>query len=808
MKIFTKKLFLLVALIPWMSGISQYNINAIGTTQTIDFTGFDGSGFAPTPTAGQLNSNEWEVLGCSDGSALFGQSNTGGDFARGLSTGGVTSGGIYSFDNGTGASLGFQGSGADMTPGSLTLAIANNTGDVIDDLELTYEIWVYNNANRANSFNFEHGSDNVSFAAEAALDFTTPELADGSPAWVSETKTITITGVNIADGDNYYLKWKTDYVSGGGSVDEISIDNIELTGLGAGPTVAANPNTLTGFTQFVGSPSPEQTFDVTGSNLTDDVVVTVTNGDYLISETSGGAFSNSITLTQASGSVGPTTIYTVLDGTTAANPSNGEITITSTGASNATVVLEGQILNPDPTVFVSTNSITGFSHFVGTPSTEETFDVSGQFLTADLDVTAPANYEVSLSSGSGFGPSVSITNGGTVATTPIYVRLNGPAANYTQNGDITVTSTGANTENVSLEGETFDYTLYPIGLVTTNDADGEVDSLDVYVELRGIVHCIDFDGNDGYNFTIIDGEGDGINVFNFNDVDGYVVTEGDSIGIKGQIDQFNGLTQIFAEEIALFSQGNATQMPTIVTTLDESTESQLVTLENLTLVDGEATWPNNGNISVTDGTNTFTVRVPGASPLADENTPNGPFNITGLGGQFDNSAPYDEGYQLFPCSVEICNIDVTTTVSELTISAEETGVDYQWVDCNDDYAPITGETNQDFTASANGSYAVVITDGACVDTSACVEITTVSLTSNELSKNIRLYPNPVTNEMHINSTDEKIRSVEVYNTTGKSVLRQTLNVSNTTVSTSNWESGVYFVTIRTNSGNTTMKVVK
>ena len=808
MKIFTKKLFLLVALIPWMSGISQYNINAIGTTQTIDFTGFDGSGFAPTPSAGQLDSDEWEVLGLEDGSASFGQSNTGGDFARGLSTGGVTSGGIYSFDNGTGASLGFQGSGADMTPGSLTLAIANNTGDVIEDLELTYEIWVYNDQNRANSFNFEHGSDNVSFTAEAALDFTTPELADGSPAWVSETKTITLTGVNIADGDNYYLKWNTDDVSGGGSRDEISIDNIELTGLGAGPTVAANPNTLTGFTQFVGSPSPEQTFDVTGSNLTDDVVVTVTNGDYLISETSGGAFSNSITLTQASGSVGPTTIYTVLDGTTAANPSNGEITITSTGASNATVVLEGQILNPDPTVFVSTNSITGFSHFVGTPSTEETFDVSGQFLTADLEVTAPANYEVSLSSGSGFGPSVSITNGGTVATTPIYVRLNGPAANYTQNGDITITSTGANTENISLEGETFDYTLYPIGLVTTNDANGEVDSLDVYVELRGIVHCIDFDGNDGYNFTIIDGDGDGINVFNFNDVDGYVVTEGDSIGVKGQIDQFNGLTQIFAEEIALFSQGNATQTPTVVTTLDESTESQLVTLENLTLVDGEATWPNNGNISVTDGTNTFTVRVPGASPLADENTPNGPFNITGLGGQFDNSAPYDEGYQLFPCSVEICNIDVTTTVSELTISAEETGVDYQWVDCNDDYAPITGETNQDFTASANGSYAVVITDGACVDTSACVEITTVSLTSNELSKNIRLYPNPVTNEMHINSTDEKIRSVEVYNTTGKSVLRQTLNVSNTTVSTSNWESGVYFVTIRTNSGNTTMKVVK
>lgn len=648
------------------------------------------------------------------------------------------------------------------------------------------------------SWRVEYSTDQGASWTQAGSDFTATG-GNTNPEMFNET--IEVTG-------NARIR-VIEATGSGTSNRRMNIDDITLTDyVSSSPTVAATPNSLTGFTQFLGAPSAEQSFEVTGSNLTDDIELTVTNGDYLMSETSGGTFTNSLTLTQASGSVGPTTIYVVLDGTATANPSNGEITITSASATNATVVLEGQILDPDPTVFVSTNSITGFSHFVGNASAEQSFDVSGDFLTDDLVVTAPANYEVSLSSGIGFSSSVAIVNSGSVASTPIYVRLNGPAANYTQNGDIIVTSSGANTENISLEGETFDYTLYPIGAVTTNDVNGVADSIDVFVELRGIVHCIDFNANDGYNFTIIDSEGDGINIFNFNSVDGYVVTEGDSIGVKGQIDQFNGLTQIFAEEITLFSQGNATETPLVVSTLAESTESQLVTLENLTLVDGEATWPNNGNINVTNGTATFTVRVTSASPLSGTATPNGAFNITGLGGQFDNSLPYDQGYQLFPCSVtELCNVDVSTTLDEITISAGASGVDYQWVDCTDNYAPITGETNQDFTAIENGSYAVIITDGTCVDTSACVEITTVSVSSNTLS-HINLYPNPISNKMQIDASGEVIRSIEVFNTMGKRVFVKSFNTSSTSVTTSNWESGVYFVKITTLNGNTTLKVVK
>ena len=155
-----------------------------------------------------------------------------------------------------------------------------------------------------------------------------------------------------------------------------------------------------------------------------------------------------------------------------------------------------------------------------------------------------------------------------------------------------------------------------------------------------------------------------------------------------------------------------------------------------------------------------------------------------------------------------CNVDVSTSVDEITITANATGVDYQWVDCNDNYAFISGETNQVFVASENGSYAVILTDGSCVDTSDCVEITTVGLLTNNLSESVRLYPNPVSNEMTIDVSDAVIVAVEVVSATGKRVYSESLNTSKTKISTTSWDSGVYFVNVTTLEGSATLRIVK
>lgn len=63
------------------------------------------------------------------------------------------------------------------------------------------------------------------------------------------------------------------------------------------------------------------------------------------------------------------------------------------------------------------------------------------------------------------------------------------------------------------------------------------------------------------------------------------------------------------------------------------------------------------------------------------------------------------------------NTNVTQTDSVLT--AEEIGATYQWLNCGSSYDIIIGETNQSFTPSITGNYAVEVNVNGCVDTSAC-----------------------------------------------------------------------------------------
>src|SRR5690554_3822327 len=587
------------------------------------------------------------------------------------------------------------------------------------------------------------------------------------------------------------------------------ITNVGSYTFAAGPTIMTSASTVSGFLQFLGNPSAEQSVDVSGINLTADVSVTVASGDYEISATSGSGFGASVTLPFGTGTLAATPIYIRLNGALVANPSNGSLLITSTGAADSTVILEGEISAPTPTITVSETAMSGFSHFVGTPSDADSINVEGFNLTADIMVNAPTNFEVSNALAGTYGPTVTIPFGtGTVASTKVYVRLNGPTMNLTQAGDITVSSTGAADKIIALTGETLEYTVSTIGAVTGVDGDGVGTSVGQYVTLTGVIHCDDFRGS-GYDLVLIDDNNDGITMFSPSDVDGYSSTEGDRLTVEGQIIQFNGLLQIVPESIVIDAQGETLQVPLSVTVLDESTESQYVKLDNVTTVNGETSWPTNGNISVTDGTNTFALRVTNSSPLSGTSIPNGPIAITGVGKQFDSSSPFDSGYQLFPCGVvSLCNIDTSTSLTDATITATSTatGLTYEWVNCVDT-SVIVGETGASFTATVSGDYAVIITDGPCTEMSACVSVNVVGLTDNDFA-GITVYPNPMNDNLTITNENGLIESVELISATGSIVYTSTVSSNNYTVNTSNLNAGIYFVNIQTSNGVKTYKVIK
>ncbi len=217
-----------------------------------------------------------------------------------------------------------------------------------------------------------------------------------------------------------------------------------------------------------------------------------------------------------------------------------------------------------------------------------------------------------------------------------------------------------------LPGSGVSFPRVPIASVIGEDADGIATSLGEQVTLLGTVVGFNLSDN-GLLFTIVDSANNGIALYSQDRNFGYVVQEGDSVSASGTITQFRGLTQLELADLGFASSGNPIPFPTTVNDLDESTESSLVTLTEVDFVD-LSQWLGDGstfNVEATNGRDTFIIRIDNNSELANMPAPmaNRTYNITGIGGQFDNQAPFTEGYQLFPRVA--ADIDVFASVTEV-----------------------------------------------------------------------------------------------------------------------------------------------
>ena len=227
---------------------------------------------------------------------------------------------------------------------------------------------------------------------------------------------------------------------------------------------------------------------------------------------------------------------------------------------------------------------------------------------------------------------------------------------------------------------------YTIGQVDGIDADGVPDSLNVYCKVEGIVMGVDMQGSaTAVSFTVHDGT-DGLGTYSsVATAASYNVTEGDEVRIIGSIGHFNGLLQMYLDSVVVLSTGNTLQSPTVVTTLGENTESELIKFENATMVD-PTQWGSGSSgytIDITNGTDTIVMRIDADVDLYGTTAPTGAFDVVGIGGQYDWSAPHDEGYQLLPRYIA----DITPAaavwvpeivVSEIMAGSNSTGYNADW----------------------------------------------------------------------------------------------------------------------------------
>jgi hypothetical protein len=107
---------------------------------------------------------------------------------------------------------------------------------------------------------------------------------------------------------------------------------------------------------------------------------------------------------------------------------------------------------PASSITVGGESVSAASTIYGTAAAVGTFTVSGADIWDTITVTAPTGFEVSTSEESGYASSISVGGNGAVADTTVYVRLAGTAAVGSPSGDVSITSTGAESKTVAVEG--------------------------------------------------------------------------------------------------------------------------------------------------------------------------------------------------------------------------------------------------------------------------------------------------------------------------------------------------------------------
>ena len=99
-------------------------------------------------------------------------------------------------------------------------------------------------------------------------------------------------------------------------------------------------------------------------------------------------------------------------------------------------------------------------------------------------------------------------------------------------------------------------------------------------------------------------------------------------------------------------------------------------------------------------------------------------------------------------NISISQINTALTVSAGQVSAQNGNATYQWLDCANGFSVIDGETAQLFTPLINGSYAVMLSENGCVDTSDCVAVIVTGI-EEAIGNNMFPYPNPTDGRIQI-----------------------------------------------------------
>lgn len=135
-------------------------------------------------------------------------------------------------------------------------------------------------------------------------------------------------------------------------------------------------------------------------------------------------------------------------------------------------------------------------------------------------------------------------------------------------------------------------------------------------------------------------------------------------------------------------------------------------------------------------------------------------------------------------------IITTVTAANEVLTADQDNAEYQWINCENNTI-INGATSQVYTATANGSYAAIVTFDGCADTTVCVNVTTLSAQNVNANAQVKVYPNPSNGMITIHVPASG--NCSIVNQLGQKVVESYLTVNTGNAITINEAPGVYYL---------------
>lgn len=152
-------------------------------------------------------------------------------------------------------------------------------------------------------------------------------------------------------------------------------------------------------------------------------------------------------------------------------------------------------------------------------------------------------------------------------------------------------------------------------------------------------------------------------------------------------------------------------------------------------------------------------------------------------------------------------LDTSLSASGTTITSNATAVQYQWIDCANGNTPIVGANMQQFTAVTPGSFAVIVSNGACADTSSCRMIEPLGVLHHD-EVSFRVYPNPSSTTFNLAATQSEEVQLELTNQLGQTLWRREVLFIAGEPFEIDTPNGLHFIRITTGNTQHYFKVLK